>query len=391
MLCFSIVFLLTMKTHHSDLDYLKKVASLQQQALHVNPPAIRFRRTVPSTGADLKLETKKIKIKIDPDNDDSEELEVRAFMFEDGDAEQWIKWRIQLDELIRDIPLKTEQGKIKTAKALLKGAAREVFLTELVDVELDADSESADLDGHVVFEETVDRLGRRYFTTQHAYRRQRNYLRYHLFMMEMKFRDFKTELLRQNNYLRYFPIPDDRESCDPLPEDEIVEIIDRAKRIEWQRDLLSANIDPYSMSLDQYSQYLEKLEVKHEMDRAMRSKTEKRKASEEDEPRPHKRKFKGKNPPKNNRPTHGRSKECKHCKKWHPAPDDQCWALPQNADKRPNKAPAQTEKLYTASQMKEIVKAINRGKDKPGKKRQVSYQFTQDDNSSDEFAPTPVL
>ena len=141
-------------------------------------------------------------------------------------------------------------------------------------MELDADSESTDLDGHVVFEETVDRLGRRYFTSQHAYRRQQNYLCYHLFMMEM------------NNYLRYFPIPDDRESCDPLPEDEIVEIIDRAKRIEWQRDLLSANIDPYSMSLDQYSQYLEKLEVKHEMDRAMRHRTEKRKASEEDEPRP---------------------------------------------------------------------------------------------------------
>ena len=93
-----------MKTHHNDIEYLKKVASLQQQALHVNPPAIRFRRTVPSPGADLKLETKKIKIKIDPDNEDSEELEVRAFMFEDGDAEQWIKWRIQLDELIRDIP-----------------------------------------------------------------------------------------------------------------------------------------------------------------------------------------------------------------------------------------------------------------------------------------------
>ena len=164
-----------MTTHHSDFEYLKKVASLQQQALHVNPPAIRFRRTTPSPGADLKLETKKIKIKIDPDNEDSEELEVRAFMFEDGDAEQWIKWRIQLDELIRDIPLKTEQGKIKITKALLKGAAREVFLTKLVDVEMDAESESTDPSYHVIFEEVVDRLGRRYFTTQHAYCHQHNY------------------------------------------------------------------------------------------------------------------------------------------------------------------------------------------------------------------------
>ena len=32
-----------------------------------------------------------------------------------------------LDELIRDIPLKTEQRKIKTAKAFLKGAAVSFF------------------------------------------------------------------------------------------------------------------------------------------------------------------------------------------------------------------------------------------------------------------------
>jgi hypothetical protein len=31
-----------------------------------------------------------------------------------------------------------------------------------------------------------------------------------------------------------------------LPDDELVEIVDRAKRVEWQRDLLTANIDPYA-------------------------------------------------------------------------------------------------------------------------------------------------
>ena len=62
------------------------------------------------------------------------------------------------------------------------------------------------------FDEAIARLGARYFPTDHPYGRQRNYLRYHLFIMDMQLCDFKAELLRQNNYLRYFPVPEDRES-----------------------------------------------------------------------------------------------------------------------------------------------------------------------------------
>ena len=99
-----------MKTHHSDLDCVKEVASLQQQALQVNPPASCFRQTKLPTVVDQKHETKKIKIRVNLDNNDSEELQVKAFMFEDADAEQWIKWRFQLDECICAIPLRTEPG-----------------------------------------------------------------------------------------------------------------------------------------------------------------------------------------------------------------------------------------------------------------------------------------
>jgi hypothetical protein len=102
--------------------------------------------------------------------------------------------------------------------------------------------EDVELVGH--FDEAIERLGLDYFPSENAYRRQRNYLRYHVFMIEMTLSDFRAELRRQNNFLRYFPIPNDRTSCESLPDDELVEIVDRAKRVEWQRDLLTANIDP---------------------------------------------------------------------------------------------------------------------------------------------------
>ena len=96
-------------------------------------------------------------------------------------------------------------------------------------------------------------------------------------MMDMSLADFRAELRRQNNFLRYFPVPPDREECEALPDDELVEIVDRAKRVEWQRDLLTANIDPYALTLEEYYRYLEKLEVKHNIDRALRE-DKKRKA-----------------------------------------------------------------------------------------------------------------
>ena len=49
-------------------------------------------------------------------------------------------------------------------------------------------------------------------------------------MQDMPLATFNTELVKHNNYLRYFPIPSDRESVESLPDDELVEIVD----IEWQ-------------------------------------------------------------------------------------------------------------------------------------------------------------
>ncbi len=49
-----------MKTHFYNPEYLKKVAVLQQQALHVNPPAILFRHEPKPTDKEENVETKKL-------------------------------------------------------------------------------------------------------------------------------------------------------------------------------------------------------------------------------------------------------------------------------------------------------------------------------------------
>ena len=41
--------------------------------------------------------------------------------------EAWVKWRIELEEIIRDFPLETSKHKASMARALLKGKTREKF------------------------------------------------------------------------------------------------------------------------------------------------------------------------------------------------------------------------------------------------------------------------
>ena len=367
-----------MKTHYSNVEYARKVATLQAQAIHINPPAILFRRE--PAKHDEEAETKKIKIRLDPESDEDEDkLEVRAVLFESGDAEAWVKWRIQMDELIRDMPLGTPEEKSKVAKALLKGDARERFVTVSTDVLMEDDPDDEQAEDYDEFEEILERMGRHYFPTNHAYRRQKNYLRYHVFMMDMPFKDFKAELIRQNQYLRYFPQMN--AEIEVLSEDELVEIIDRAKRVEWQRDLLTANIDPYGMSLDEYSAYLEKLEVKHKIDNEMRKEAHKKKraSSSEGSTGPSPKKKKG------IKPTNERTNPCKHCGKMHLAPDNDCWSLKSKKEKRPGSA-KKGEKLFTNLQLEQVYKALEkRAKQAKKKKRQISFHSVDSsaDNSSE--------
>jgi hypothetical protein len=195
--------------------------------------------------------------------------------------------------------------------------------------------------------------------------------------------------LRQNTYLRYFPIPADRDEVKSLPDDELLEIVDRAKRVEWQRDLLSANIDPYSMTLSQYYEYLEKLETKHEMDKILRKtskdKGERRGDHEKDQQRA-KKKSKHNHPDKKKSGNaQERLEPCKHCGKNHSAPDEKCWKLSSNKGDRPAKKGG-SETMFSAVQMAHVMEALKQ-KDRKGKKtskkRQLSFRADSSSDSDD--------
>ena len=134
-----------MKTNYGNSDYIKRVARMQIQAMQVNPPMIPFQhdRLKAEPG---DSETKKLKIRTDPTDEESNELEVPATFFDAGDAEGWIQWRIQLNDLVRDMGLTSGCQKIVLSKALLKGNAWEKLSDILLDLEINREQEMDDDD-----------------------------------------------------------------------------------------------------------------------------------------------------------------------------------------------------------------------------------------------------
>ena len=108
-------------------------------------------------------------------------------------------------------------------------------------------------------------------------------MRYHLTIKDMSVGQFKRRLLEMNKYLKYFPAPSGRTATSALSETELVEIIDRAKPAEYQMDILASNYDPYSKTLEEYVEYLERLETKKAIAHALNKKAN---GFEADKPKP---------------------------------------------------------------------------------------------------------
>ena len=95
-----------MKTHFGNNEYARKVAQIQTQAMHIYPPPIPFaRKQKKKSEDDDKTKYKNMDMLLGVVNDDTTEWKVQVF--ERGDPEEWIKWRIQWTQLVEGYPLNT--------------------------------------------------------------------------------------------------------------------------------------------------------------------------------------------------------------------------------------------------------------------------------------------
>ena len=106
-----------------------------QTNISINTPSIPFDKPKKSKEkSDDEDNYKKIEVSIEPGEKNSKTIKKKVFLFGDSDMspEAWVKWRIELKEIIRDFPLETGKHKASMALALLKGSARDKFQQTLL-------------------------------------------------------------------------------------------------------------------------------------------------------------------------------------------------------------------------------------------------------------------
>ena len=156
-----------------------------QMNISINTPSIPFDKPKKLKDKfDDEGNYKKNQVPIEPGKTNSKTIEKMVRLFGDSDTspEVWIKWRIELDDIIRDYPLKTGDHKTAMALALLKGNARDKFQQTI----LTLDTSNKELpkedqkDRNVLFDIALHEVGKLYFPIMYAYQKQVVYMQHYL-------------------------------------------------------------------------------------------------------------------------------------------------------------------------------------------------------------------
>ena len=102
------------------------------------------------------------------------EKKVRVFGDSDTSPNAWVKWRIELEDVIRDYPLETDEHKTSMALALLKGSAGDKFQQTLWTLDTENTEKPADerKDRNENFKMTLLKVGMSYFPIMYACQKQ---------------------------------------------------------------------------------------------------------------------------------------------------------------------------------------------------------------------------
>ena len=145
------------------------------------------------------------------------------------------------------MPLDTPMKQVKIIRNILKDSYFETFNNHITEVE-DGKEKRALKEEDV--DEALEKVTLKAFRNDHhAYRRQVRYMRYQLYFTTTNFENFFHRLKQLNNYLKYFPIPPQKGEVKPLSEDDLMEIIDNAKPLEYNQAMLQNNYYPYDKPL----------------------------------------------------------------------------------------------------------------------------------------------
>ena len=277
--------------------------------------------------------------RLNPDYEqETDTYKVKVQVFEDGTAEDWISWRIAVEDLFNKLQAENNSSKQhQIYSSLLSGKAKERYVgcynsrnatnSALPNRDRYSDEEVLNL--------VVNDTAKKYFSTQcdwsNAYRYQKAYMRKNLFIGDMDPDVFCDRLEKMNGMLPYFPVFDDANDPAKLDDDELCDILDSAKKPEWHITMMSQGMRPHSFeSFENAKTYYKQLWNAEQFAEKMTPKWEK---NARDNPKRSVKRHRRDHSDEEDGSGSTEKPKCAHCGKIHKS--DNCWSLSKNKNKRP--------------------------------------------------------
>jgi hypothetical protein len=320
---------------------------------------------------------------------------IKVKKFEWGSPEEWCKLREQVDELAKsmDCHAENDENTVKQRKimqAVLTGKGLEIFNTKSTERKTanDALNAATRKTEAQVFKLVLNDMAKKIFLKpEAAYNVQKHFMKTQLRIGNMTVDDFCDRLEKVNKYLVYFP-KFRGTGPRPMAGNELMEVLDRAKRPEWVAKMLEQGRVSWSFeNYDELKDFYRQLEQSEEARKilhaatAQRKKTSKRKSSDNE-------KSAGQGDGrerKRHRNSRSNNKKCGQCgKPGHETAD--CWELEKNAGKRPKgyktKGNITKEQVFAAVKLYQSQQQAEARAKKPDTRRK--RQITIDDSSDEE-------
>jgi hypothetical protein len=195
-----------------------------------------------------------LKVPMDHTDKESKTYAVKVKKYDSGTPEEFLKWRLILNEQMKNHGYASYDMVMNLAQAVLVGRSLEAFLNERRAQEAKNKTrkvkEQTMHTPQQIYDCAIFELEIRAFDIQSgwrdAYERQREYMRRDLFMGKLNPEKFSQRLQDFNKYLDHIPIERTTLSDKTikaygksLPEDEIRSIMGRAIPPEWTVNLLA--------------------------------------------------------------------------------------------------------------------------------------------------------
>ena len=271
------------------VDILKDTAARLDK---VWPPPIHFHRKTKGKKAKEDKEEQKSKYRtfdlyFDPEDENSDKYTRKIRIFEEGSAEDWIELRMELEDLFIAGNYETTDQKIGIYRCIFDGKTKDLwrYYFNKRTVENNEAPLGKQLEPEALCARILNDIAKKIFGNQWATaaRTQKRYMRRSLSMQNVDPEVFYERLKKMNSYLPYFPCSDVQERPTGLAEDEVIDILDAAKPIDWHVTMLSQGKRPEEfVKPEDLVEYLKQLYSAEKISKALKAGLRKDNDSEDD-------------------------------------------------------------------------------------------------------------